>query len=62
MHIAVKIGHLIMDGITAVYRNGVKVSDGDILSASVLEVKPGDNVYWAFGTYDQAAAYFAKCK
>lgn len=45
-----------------VYRNGVKVSDGDILSASVLEVKPGDNVYWAFGTYDQAAAYFAKCK
>lgn len=40
----------------------IKVSDGDILSASVLEVKPGDNVYWAFGTYDQAAAYFAKCK
>ena len=45
-----------------VIRDGEKVTDGDIVSASVLEVKPGDNVYWAFGTYDQAAAYFAKCK
>lgn len=35
-----------------------KVTDGDIVSASVLEVKAGDKVYWAFGTMDQAAAYF----
>lgn len=41
-----------------VIRDGEKVTDGDIVSASVLEVKAGDKVYWAFGTMDQAAAYF----
>lgn len=41
-----------------VIRDGKKVTDGDIVSASVLEVKAGDKVYWAFGTMDQAAAYF----
>lgn len=44
-----------------VYRNGEKVAAGDILSASVLETEAGDNVYWAFGTYAQATAYFATC-
>ena len=41
-----------------VIRDGEKVTDGDIVSASVLEVKAGDKVYWAFGTMDQATAYF----
>lgn len=41
-----------------VIRDGEKVTDGDIVSASVLEVKADDKVYWAFGTMDQAAAYF----
>lgn len=41
-----------------VIRDGEKVTDGDIVSASVLEVKAGDKVYWAFGAMDQAAAYF----
>ena len=41
-----------------VVRNGKKVAEGDILSASVLEVEEGDSVYWAFGTMDQANKYF----
>lgn len=41
-----------------VIRDGEKVEEGDIVSASVLEVENGDSVYWAFGTMDQAAAYF----
>lgn len=41
-----------------VIRDDKKVTDGDILSASVLEVKEGDEVYWAYGTSDQATAYF----
>ena len=41
-----------------VIRDGEKVTDGDIVSASVLEVKAGYKVYWAFGTMDQSAAYF----
>lgn len=41
-----------------VVRNGKKVAEGDILSASVLEVEEGDSVYWAFGTMDQANEYF----
>lgn len=43
-----------------VVRNGAKVTDGDIVSASVLEVKDGDQVLWAYGTMDQAADYFAE--
>lgn len=45
-----------------VVRNGEKVKEGDIVSASVLEVEKGDSVYWAFGTYDQATAYFNTLK
>lgn len=45
-----------------VVRDGEKVSEGDIVSASVLEVKDGDSVYWAFGTYQQAADYFSTLK
>lgn len=45
-----------------VVRDGKKVSEGDIVSASVLEVKDGDSVYWAFGTYQQAADYFSTLK
>lgn len=41
-----------------VIRDGEKVSEGDIVSASVLEVEEDDEVYWAFGTYAQAQAYF----
>lgn len=41
-----------------VVRDGEKVSEGDYLSASVLEVEEGDSVYWAFGTMAQAADYF----
>lgn len=41
-----------------VIRGGEKVEEGDIVSASVLEVENGDSVYWAFGTMDQAEAYF----
>ena len=41
-----------------VIRDDKKVTDGDILSASVLEVKKGDEVYWAYGTSGQATAYF----
>lgn len=37
-----------------VIRNGKKVSEGDMLSASVLEVEKNDSVYWAFGTMEQA--------
>ena len=29
-----------------------------MVSASVLEVKDKDSVYWAFGTMDQANQYF----
>ena len=39
-------------------RDGKVMSDRDILSASVLEVKDGDKVYWAYGTKDQIADYF----
>ena len=45
-----------------VVRDGEKVSEGDIVSASVLEVEDGDSVYWAFGTYQQAADYFSTLK
>lgn len=41
-----------------VIRGDKKVTDGNILSASVLEVKEGDEVYWAYGTSDKATAYF----
>ena len=41
-----------------VVRNGAQVSEGDIVSASVLEVEEGDSVYWAFGTQEQAEDYF----
>lgn len=41
-----------------VIRNGEKVAEGDIVSASVLEVKNTDKVYWAFGTSKQAEEYF----
>lgn len=41
-----------------VVRDGKVMSDRDILSASVLEVKDGDKVYWAYGTEDQIADYF----
>ena len=41
-----------------VVRANEKVAEGDILSASVLEVENGDYVYWAFGTMDQANNYF----
>lgn len=41
-----------------VVRDGKKLSEGDVLSASVLEVEADDVVYWAFGTYAQAQAYF----
>ena len=45
-----------------VVRDGKKVSEGDMVSASVLEVKDGDSVYWAFGTYQQATNYFNTLK
>lgn len=45
-----------------VVRDGKKVSEGDMVSASVLEVKDGDSVYWAFGTYQQATDYFSTLK
>ena len=45
-----------------VVRDGEKVSEGDIVSASVLEVEDGDSVYWAFGTYEQATKYFNNLK
>lgn len=45
-----------------VVRNGEKVAAGDIVSASVLEVEKGDDVYWAFGTMDQATKYFNNLK
>ena len=45
-----------------VVRDGKKVSEGDMVSASVLEVKDGDSVYWAFGTYQQATNYFSTLK
>ena len=41
-----------------VIRNGEKVAEGDIVSASVLESKNTDKVYWAFGTSKQAEEYF----
>lgn len=41
-----------------VIRDGEKVSEGDILSAAVLEVEEGDSVHWAFGTSDMATEYF----
>ncbi|MFR8249805.1 MAG: hypothetical protein ACLVAT_12480 [Lachnospiraceae bacterium] len=42
-----------------VYRNGVKVSDGDILSASVLEVETWMTSYIGHLVHmDQAAALF----
>ena len=41
-----------------VIRNGEKVAEGDIVSASVVEVKNTDKVYWAFGTSKQAEEYF----
>ena len=41
-----------------VVRNGEKVSEGDIVSAAVLEVEEGDSVYWAFGTQNLAEDYF----
>ena len=41
-----------------VVRDGKKVSEGDIVSAAVLEVEEGDSVYWAFGTQDLAEDYF----
>lgn len=47
-----------MDGSTVWFRDGKVMSDRDILSASVLEVKDGDKVYWAYGTKDQIADYF----
>ena len=46
-----------MDGST-VWFVMEKLCDRDILSASVLEVKDGDKVYWAYGTKDQIADYF----
>ena len=39
--------------------NLAKVTEGDVVSASVLEVEKGDSVYWAFGTMAQANEYFA---
>ena len=45
-----------------VVRNGEKVAAGDIVSASVLEVEKGDDVYWAFGTMDQATKYVNNLK
>lgn len=45
-----------------VVRDGKKVAEGDMVSASVLEVKDKDSVYWAFGTYQQAADYFSTLK
>ena len=45
-----------------VVRDGEKVAEGNILSASVLEVEKNDSVYWAFGTMDQANAYFKTLK
>ena len=54
-HIQLQTG-LIMDGI------GKKVSEGDMLSASVLEVEKNDSVYWAFGTMEQADTYFKTLK
>ena len=45
-----------------VIRNGKKVSEGDMLSASVLEVEKNDSVYWAFGTMEQADTYFKTLK
>lgn len=45
-----------------VVRNGEKVAAGNIVSASVLEVEKGDDVYWAFGTMDQATKYFNNLK
>ena len=45
-----------------VVRDGEKVSEGDIVSASVLEVEDEDSVYWAFGTYEQATKYFNNLK
>ena len=42
-----------------VVRDGAKVTEGDVVSASVLEVEKGDSVYWAFGTMAQANEYFA---
>lgn len=41
-----------------VVRDGEQVSEGNIVSASVLEVEDGDSVYWAFGTQKQAEDYF----
>lgn len=41
-----------------VVRDGEKVSEGDIVSAAVLEVEDGDSVYWAFGTQKLAEDYF----
>lgn len=41
-----------------VVRDGAQVSEGDIVSAAVLEVEEGDSVYWAFGTQEQAEDYF----
>ncbi len=41
-----------------VIRGGEKVAAGDVVSASVLDIKAGDAVYWAFGTATQAAEYF----
>lgn len=41
-----------------VIRSGKKVAEGDMVSASVLEVEENDSIYWAFGTMKQAAEYF----
>ncbi len=41
-----------------VVRDGVRVAEGDIVSASVLPVQNNDDVYWAFGTWADAQAYF----
>lgn len=41
-----------------VVRNGAKAEGCGIVSAAVFEVKTGDEIYWAYGTSDQANEYF----
>ena len=43
-----------------VVRDGVRVAEGDIVSASVLPVQNNDDVYWAFGTWADAQDYFSE--
>ncbi len=42
-----------------IVRNGAIVAHGDIFSAAVMPIETGDAVYWAFGTSNDANAYFA---